>query len=294
MYNTVQLDMCVIMGIMESIGNWGVIVYNQMASKLLAKENNDLAIHLSHNNVLPEYRETNEEVLLTVFNRINMAVHINFNLHGKFPSYYVIIQLLRNSEKGNKEATKQLATLCKLMKTCEENEKGNLSTSVEVIRRLNEHAETKSEEEINGNSILKNLDRIVACVTLHLTLELGAQHTPEPLLGACIMNYMWDYLIRTQNVMLISLKSFMMRLNNVMLNISPQLPPQPKDKGTFDEAIAKMGENEQVLYEALLKIVMKRKQRNVINLKNIAGEACTITGIIGLHITAWDWAIILE
>lgn len=44
----------------------------------------------------------------------------------------------------------------------------------------------------------KNLDRIVARVTLHLTPELGAQHAPEPLLGAWMMNYMWEYLIRTQ------------------------------------------------------------------------------------------------
>lgn len=28
-YNAVQLDMCIILGITESIGKWGVIVYNQ-------------------------------------------------------------------------------------------------------------------------------------------------------------------------------------------------------------------------------------------------------------------------
>ncbi|KAG1835086.1 hypothetical protein EV424DRAFT_1340848 [Suillus variegatus] len=185
----------------------------------------------------------------------------------------------------------------------------------------------------------KNLDRIVARVTLHLTPELGAQCAPEPLLGAWMMNYMWEYLVRTQichwfkplldhfrriggrwhvmdnwsTVMLSNIvndkqivehdtdiavadiirtyrQSFMMQLNNIMHNITPQLPARPKDKATFDAAVAKMGENKQVLYQALLTIVMKRKQRNIINLKNIAGEAHTIASIMGLHITAWDWA----
>lgn len=45
-------------------------------------------------------------------------------------------------KKGDKEATKRLETLHESMKTCEENEKGELSTWVEVIRRLDKHAET--------------------------------------------------------------------------------------------------------------------------------------------------------
>ncbi|KAG1879689.1 hypothetical protein C8R48DRAFT_668480 [Suillus tomentosus] len=62
-YNKVQFDMRVIMGITENIGKWGVIVYNER--KLLAKGNDDLATHLSRNNALPEYGETDEEVLIT-------------------------------------------------------------------------------------------------------------------------------------------------------------------------------------------------------------------------------------
>lgn len=155
----------------------------------------------------------------------------------EFPSYNIIVRLLRDSEKGNKEAKKQLTTLRESMRTCEEDEKGDLSGWMEVIGSLNEHAEgvftgyediiqemtpayvtalsiyrgsvirtlrdtwslsKKSEEEIKGNDILKSLDRIVARVTLHLTPELGAQRVPEPILGAWMMNYIWEYLVRTQ------------------------------------------------------------------------------------------------
>ncbi|KAG2053955.1 hypothetical protein BDR06DRAFT_971872 [Suillus hirtellus] len=71
MYNVVQFDMCLIMGITVTIGKWGVILYDQR--KLFAKGNNDLAIHLSHNNALPEYGETDEEVLITAFKRMLVA-----------------------------------------------------------------------------------------------------------------------------------------------------------------------------------------------------------------------------
>lgn len=43
------------------------------ADKLLAKGNDDLATHLSRNNALPEYGETDEEVLLTAFKRMLVA-----------------------------------------------------------------------------------------------------------------------------------------------------------------------------------------------------------------------------
>ncbi|KAG1882287.1 uncharacterized protein F5891DRAFT_1251064 [Suillus fuscotomentosus] len=425
-YNKVQFDMRVIMGITESVGKWGVVVYNQR--KLLAKGNDDLATHLSRNNALPEYGETDEEVIITAFKRMLVAydaapeeskrdaatmalvevrttgkknARIQKVLHHEMLCVVLATQLLKLGPHFRRrreftvtwlftsigicmgEATKQLAMLRESMRTCKENEKGDLSTWMEVIGSLNEHAEAvftgyediieemtpayvttlsiyrgsvirtlrdmwslskKSEDEIKSNDILKSLDRIVARVTLHLTPELGAKHAPEPILGAWMMNYIWEYLIRTQvgiveichwfeplldhfrriggrqhtmddwsTVMMLNIvkdqrivepdadmavaeiiwtyrKSFVMRLNNVMLNIAPQLPPRPKDKGTFDDAVAKMGENEQVLYQALHNIVMKRKQRNVINPKNIAGEARTIAGIMGLHVTAWDWA----
>lgn len=41
--------------------------------KLLAKGNDDLATHLSRNNALPEYGETDEEVLITAFKRMLVA-----------------------------------------------------------------------------------------------------------------------------------------------------------------------------------------------------------------------------
>ncbi|KAG2116290.1 hypothetical protein DEU56DRAFT_919269 [Suillus clintonianus] len=66
-WDDLREQMGVLLGKMEDIGKWGVVVYNQ--SLLLAK-GDTLAAHLSRNNSLHEYKETEEEVLITIFKKV--------------------------------------------------------------------------------------------------------------------------------------------------------------------------------------------------------------------------------
>ncbi|KAG2130761.1 hypothetical protein DEU56DRAFT_757826 [Suillus clintonianus] len=66
-WDDLREQMGVLLGKMENIGKWGVVVYNQ--SLLLAK-GDTLAAHLSRNNSLHEYKETEEEVLITIFKKV--------------------------------------------------------------------------------------------------------------------------------------------------------------------------------------------------------------------------------
>ncbi|KAG1717317.1 hypothetical protein EDB19DRAFT_1923437 [Suillus lakei] len=66
-YNAMRLEMSEILGQLEGIGKWGVTVYNEV--KLLEK-GDTLATHLSRNSTLHEYKETEEEVLMTILKEI--------------------------------------------------------------------------------------------------------------------------------------------------------------------------------------------------------------------------------
>ncbi|KAG1765189.1 hypothetical protein EV702DRAFT_1051098 [Suillus placidus] len=66
-YNKCHKEMCTLKGLLYGIGKWGVIIYDE--DKLLAK-GTALANHLSHNSLLHEYKEMEEEVLITIFKEI--------------------------------------------------------------------------------------------------------------------------------------------------------------------------------------------------------------------------------
>ncbi|KAG2029471.1 hypothetical protein BDR03DRAFT_1018334 [Suillus americanus] len=66
-FNKMRTEMCTIKGIMEGLGQWGVVVYDQ--DKLLA-DGDELAAHLSRNNTLHDYKETDEELLITVLKKV--------------------------------------------------------------------------------------------------------------------------------------------------------------------------------------------------------------------------------
>ncbi|KAG2120462.1 uncharacterized protein F5147DRAFT_646967 [Suillus discolor] len=280
-------------------------------------------------------------------------------MYGVFPSYKTIKQLLQDSEKGDVEAKAQLNVLCKSIETCEQQEKGQLSTWAEVIGKINEHTEKsfvgkeecigdispvyvmllstyraeswllwkKKDKDIQSNEILRYLDSIVAHMALHLTLEQGAEWVLEPLPGGWLMICRWfepllDH-FRTfggrmhvmddcSMVMLLNIskdnhitppeadiavvkiiwtyrQSFIMRLNNTMLKHARQSPGQPHDKDVFNVAVTNMHETEKLICQALLNLVSKRKQKNVVNLNNLASETNTLTRTMGLHVTTWNW-----
>ncbi|KAG2336538.1 hypothetical protein BDR05DRAFT_1005753 [Suillus weaverae] len=66
-YNECHEEMGRLKGLLHDIGKWGVIIYDE--EKLLAK-GTAAANHLSRNNTLHEYKETEEEVLITIFKKI--------------------------------------------------------------------------------------------------------------------------------------------------------------------------------------------------------------------------------
>ncbi|KAG2130917.1 hypothetical protein DEU56DRAFT_914675 [Suillus clintonianus] len=68
-YNDCHTAMCRVKGLLYGIGKWGVTIYDE--DKLLAK-GNELANHLSRNSSLHEYKETEEEVLITLFKQIKV------------------------------------------------------------------------------------------------------------------------------------------------------------------------------------------------------------------------------
>ncbi|KAG2062779.1 hypothetical protein BDR04DRAFT_1123710, partial [Suillus decipiens] len=66
-YNECHDKMCRLKGLLYGIGQWGVIIYDE--DKLLEK-GTALANHLSRNSDLHEYKETEEEVLITVLKKV--------------------------------------------------------------------------------------------------------------------------------------------------------------------------------------------------------------------------------
>ncbi|KAG0704650.1 hypothetical protein DFH29DRAFT_1067848, partial [Suillus ampliporus] len=73
-FNEMRDEMCSIKGVMEGVGKWGVVVYDQ--GKLLAG-GDELACHLSRNNTLHEYKETEEEVLITILKKIKSVYDVS-------------------------------------------------------------------------------------------------------------------------------------------------------------------------------------------------------------------------
>ncbi|KAG2029473.1 hypothetical protein BDR03DRAFT_1018337 [Suillus americanus] len=66
-HQELRTDIGGLKGLLESIGQWGIIVYDK--KKLLA-DGDQLACHLSRNNTLHEYKETEEEVLVTILRKV--------------------------------------------------------------------------------------------------------------------------------------------------------------------------------------------------------------------------------
>ncbi|KAG0697725.1 hypothetical protein DFH29DRAFT_1071474, partial [Suillus ampliporus] len=73
-FNEMRDEMCSIKGVMEGVGKWGVVIYDQ--GKLLAG-GDELACHLSRNNTLHEYKETEEEVLITILKKIKSVYDVS-------------------------------------------------------------------------------------------------------------------------------------------------------------------------------------------------------------------------
>ncbi|KAG2353803.1 hypothetical protein BDR07DRAFT_1382821 [Suillus spraguei] len=185
----------------------------------------------------------------------------------------------------------------------------------------------KKPNEIEENSILKHLDSITARLELHLTPEEDSNHVPEPLLTGLtkiqlaiaeisrwfepLLDY-WRILhgkMHTMDdwsaVMICNvhaeprLQSRVVAvqvperhgpaLNNAMLRIAQTMDPRPHDKKSFEAAVGHMHSTETVLCNQLIGLVQARRQKGVVEPKDLSGESMAIVGTLALHVTSWDW-----
>ncbi|KAG2033862.1 hypothetical protein BDR03DRAFT_1013880 [Suillus americanus] len=107
--------MCAIKGELYEIGKWGVIVYDE--DKLLAG-GTELANHLSRNNTLHEYKETEEEVLITLLKKVK-AVYDNSDGNNPESLAVQLLRDIRTSQEKNSRLQKVLHhdTLCLFLAT---------------------------------------------------------------------------------------------------------------------------------------------------------------------------------
>ncbi|KAG0692122.1 hypothetical protein DFH29DRAFT_1009329 [Suillus ampliporus] len=115
-YNDIREEMGRIMGVLEGIGKWGVVVYNSVT--LLAK-GDQLASHLSRNSTLHEYKETEEEVLITILRRI-YVVYKAAPVEVKFTAAMQELHEIRKGKDKNARLQKVLHNdaLCLILATC--------------------------------------------------------------------------------------------------------------------------------------------------------------------------------
>ncbi|KAG2353003.1 hypothetical protein BDR07DRAFT_1497243 [Suillus spraguei] len=104
------------------------------------------------------------------------------------------------------------------------------------------------------------------------------QRIVEPDAGIAIAELIWTYR-----------QSFVMRLNNQMLEIGRQDLQRPKDKKEFEETLTNMEDSEKFFCETLLKLVTTRRQKNIVNPRDFTGESNLVAGTLGLQVTSWDW-----
>ncbi|KAG2355352.1 hypothetical protein BDR07DRAFT_1493281 [Suillus spraguei] len=93
-----------------------------------------------------------------------------------------------------------------------------------------------------------------------------------------IVDYIWRY----RNDMVL-------QLNNAMLRIAQTMDPRPHDKKSFEAAVGHMHSTETVLCNQLIGLVQARRQKGVVEPKDLSGESMAIVGTLALHVTSWDW-----
>ncbi|KAG1802532.1 uncharacterized protein BJ212DRAFT_1304810 [Suillus subaureus] len=114
-YEALREEIGSIMGLLDGIGKWGVIVYD--SDKLLAKDET-LAMHLSRNNTLHEFKETEEEILVSVFKKIQ-EIYKNSPVDKRLKLAKNELQEARNKHVKNARIQKVLHhdSLCILLAT---------------------------------------------------------------------------------------------------------------------------------------------------------------------------------
>ncbi|KAG0693408.1 hypothetical protein DFH29DRAFT_1007317 [Suillus ampliporus] len=115
-YSDIHEEMGRIKGVLEGIGKWGVLVYNSVT---LLTKGDQLASHLSHNSTLHEYKETEEEVLITILRKINIGYKTS-PVNVKFMAAREELHEIRKDKEKNAHLQKVLHNdaLCLILATC--------------------------------------------------------------------------------------------------------------------------------------------------------------------------------
>ncbi|KAG2028364.1 hypothetical protein BDR03DRAFT_988505, partial [Suillus americanus] len=114
-YANLRDEIGILLGLMDGIGKWGVVIYD--SNKLLANDEK-LAGHLSRNNALHEFRETDEEVLVLVFKKIQ-AIFQHSPIDKRMDLAKIELQEACNKYSKNSRVHKVLhhESLCILLAT---------------------------------------------------------------------------------------------------------------------------------------------------------------------------------
>ncbi|KAG1758542.1 hypothetical protein EDD22DRAFT_956780 [Suillus occidentalis] len=114
-YNECHEEMGRIKGLLEDVGKWGVILYDE--EKLLAK-GTGLANHLSRNSTLHEYKETEEEVFITILKMLK-SVHDSSPVNTRGELAVEHLKEVRQNHEKNARLHKVLHhdTMCTFLAT---------------------------------------------------------------------------------------------------------------------------------------------------------------------------------
>ncbi|KAG1755295.1 uncharacterized protein EDB91DRAFT_1242496 [Suillus paluster] len=83
--------------------------------------------------------------------------------------------------------------------------------------------------------------------------------------------------------------TLMMRLTNYMTNEKMSHAPRPKDKKELDSRFAELSAEEIEASDSLTKVLQSRRSKTSARSRDLAMEPQSITGMMALHTTGWDW-----
>ncbi|KIK40033.1 hypothetical protein CY34DRAFT_107948 [Suillus luteus UH-Slu-Lm8-n1] len=312
-------------GLLHDLEKWTFIIYDE--DKLLTNGTAPTN-YLSHNSTLHEYKETEEEVLVTILKKLK-AVHTaqekNARLHKVLHHEGLCVMLAM-----------RLMPLAYVTPLSTYHQR--------VVKTLQDVWELTDNEDFEENAILYHLDHVVAYVALYLTPQEEKRQAPLPLLGEFVMDITWELFIRIQKgitevshwfetllnyYQMLHLKTHIMdNWSTLMLgnidydtwflsggstsarrglmqshNRSHMTTPTHLD-GSVDEphdepqamTLSCIGDKKELtsIYdklpssEALLKILQLRQMKSNKN-RNLVGEGQSIADMMAFHIIAWSW-----
>jgi hypothetical protein len=84
--------------------------------------------------------------------------------------------------------------------------------------------------------------------------------------------------------------SFIMRLNNMMVQIDRRQEKRPVDKKGIDNTYANLPDAQLTISEALIELILAKRSKSAhVQSRDLTNEPLSVAGTLALHVTAWDW-----